>query len=188
MNFVELFLSLMNAIFFYAGWLICLWGAQAGKGWVGVVFTIAVFGLHCCLTKGLRKEIALSIIIVALGTFLDSCYQNWGWVHYASPNRMFPMIAPLWISSLYLLLAINMNHSLYWLSNRPYLAALLGAWGGVASYIAGERIGAAQFSSEWVIVYIGAIWLFFFPFLFWMGRQLDRFPYLRLATKKTEKT
>lgn len=188
MRFVDALLALMNVIFFYAGWLICLWSAQAGRGWVGVVFTIAVLGFHCGMTKGLKKDLALVVIVGVMGTFLDSCYQNWDWIRYASPNRALPFIAPLWITSLYALLAINLDHSLKWLSNRPYLAALLGAWGGVASYIAGERIGAAEVLSEWTMSYIGAIWLFFFPLLFWISRQVDRFFFSPELVKEEEKT
>lgn len=175
MSVVSVLLSLLNVIFFYSGWIICLWGAKAGMGWVGVVFTLAVLGFHYCFVKDAKKDFALAVIVVIMGTFLDSCYQNWDWIRYKSPNRLLPFMAPLWVSSLYALLAININHGLAWLNHRPYLAALLGAWGAVTSYITGERIGAAEFLSEWTIYSIGAIWIFFFPFLFWINRQIDRF-------------
>lgn len=182
MNLVSVILPLMNVIFFYAGWLICLWGAQAGKGWIGGVFTIAVLGFHFALSKNVKKDLLLLIIVTIMGTFLDSCYQNWDWIRYKSPNRLFPFMAPFWITSLYALLAINLDYSLRWLGSRPYLAALLGAWGVVSTYIAGEKIGAAEFLSEWTIRYIGVIWIFFFPFLFWISRQLDRLFFIPQTT------
>ena len=92
-----------------------------------------------------KKDLVLAFIVVVMGTLLDSFYQDVGWIRYASPNRLLPFLAPFWISSLYLLLAINLDHSLRWLASRPYLAAILGVWGAVASYMRGKEWALPNF-------------------------------------------
>jgi len=50
--------------------------------------------------------------------------------------------APYWIVLLWMLFAATLNLSLAWLKPRPLIAALFGAVGGPAAYVAGAKLGA----------------------------------------------
>ena len=61
-----------------------------------------------------------------------------------------------------------------WLKGRPALAALLGAIGGPASYIAGQKLGGIQFVEYGPAIAALAVgWAVFMPMLMSLAERFD---------------
>jgi len=59
-----------------------------------------------------------------------------------------------------------LNLSMGWLKGRPWLAAAFGAFGGPASYIAGQKLGGIIFVDYYIALVALAIgWAVFMPLL-----------------------
>ena len=168
-----LFMRVVNGLFFYGGWLICMWAATRGWNELAVGSTALIVGIHCFFSPQIKKDLWLLCLICLAGTALDSFYQAIGLLSYACPNQTLCWLAPSWITSIYALLAINLDHSLGWLRHYTLLAALCGAGGAAATYLAGERTGVVQFHSGWTVPIITLIWLFFFPGLYLVSDRMD---------------
>lgn len=171
----KLWMRIGNGVLFYAGWVVVLWGAGHQAAWIGVLVTFLIVALQLSLSHQRCKDTLLLIIICLIGGALDTIYQTRGVIHYESPNIWLPSIVPLWVISLYALLAVSLDYSLGWLKGRPVIAAILGSAGAVATYLAGERSGVATFGSEGAIVVIALVWVILMPSLValsgWLGKR-----------------
>lgn len=158
---------------FYAGWVALMWAAAEKRAWIGVLATVVILIVHFCLTHQRLKDLILVLTIGLAGTVIDSLYLDLGLIEYMSPNRLIPWLAPFWLTSIYALLAINLDHSMGWMRNYLWFAAILGAAGAEASYLAAVRMGAAQFSSSAAMPIIGIVWILFLPGLYLFSTRLD---------------
>ena len=66
--------------------------------------------------------------------------------------------APSWILALWLGFALTVNHSLGWLQEKPWLAALLAALFAPVSYLAGERLGAVTVANPSGLLLVSVAW------------------------------
>jgi hypothetical protein len=108
-----------------------------------------------------------------IGLMFDSVLVAAGWVTY--PSGLFnDLLAPYWIVTMWMLFGTTLNLSMRWLKGRPLLAALLGAIGGPASYIAGQKLGGIVFL-EFVpaIVALAVGWAVFMPILMALAERFD---------------
>lgn len=167
---------LLNGFFFYLGWFVVVLAAAKDNPTFGVFITGILLGLHFLLFDQNRKDLVLLVVLSTAGFFLDSFYIWAGWLHYHSPNHWLPQFAPLWIVCLHAIFATSINHSLAWLKAFPPYAGVLGTFGIVTTYLAGARMGAIDFIApyQWVLFYIGCIWFFYLPAVYWFSRWLDR--------------
>lgn len=166
--------GMVGGALFYIGWAICLWGVANQMAWLGVLCIGAILIGHFFLSKHRARDALVVVFSVLAGTLLDSALQGYGLIVYLHPYVTMPWLAPLWITSLYALLAINIDYSLGWLHGRPFLAATLGAAGAIVSYLAGVRIGAATFTSDATVYFIAVVWLVFFPLLYIVSDYCQR--------------
>ena len=103
----------------------------------------------------------------------DSVLVAAGWVTY--PSGLFSdLLAPYWIVTMWMLFGTTLNLSMRWLKGRPLLAALLGAIGGPASYVAGQKLGGIVFL-EFVpaIIALAIGWAVFMPILMALAERFD---------------
>lgn len=161
--------TLLNLALFQLGWLACVVGAAAGRPWLGVGVVGIVLGVHV-IGPGRPNELPLVAASAALGIVADSALRASGLVLYAaawSPS----WLAPVWIVAMWANFAITLDHSLSWLSRRPFLAAALGALGGPLAYVAGSRLGAVELR-PWSLAALAAIWAVALPLLTaWAGSR-----------------
>lgn len=162
-----LIFRITNSALFYGGWILSIWSAAHHRAWIGVVAILFIVSGHFWFSPQPKKDFFLVIGCCLLGLILDTTYQAIGLVVFQSPNLIWPAIAPLWMISLYALLAINLDHSLAWLRGRPFLAAVFGAGGAAASYLGGERGEAIAFSTEYSLLLISLVWFVGLPALYW---------------------
>ncbi len=161
------FLRIINFAFFYFGWGVCLKQASAGRPFDGAFVVLILLAIHLYLVKERVQEICLITIVTLFGTCLDTVYSLTGIIQYAGEYTYFPWLAPIWISSIWVLFAMSLNHSLSWFNGRWVLASLSGASGAILTYIAGVKVGAATFliPEKILLAIVGSIWFFLFPAL-----------------------
>ncbi|MEK9778156.1 MAG: DUF2878 domain-containing protein, partial [Methylophilaceae bacterium] len=83
---------------------------------------------------------------------------------YFNPGWPFPL-TPLWIVVMWLLFAMTLNHSLSWLKRRYVLSFVFGALGGPLAYVAGEKLGAVEITSDLSLVILAISWAMITPLL-----------------------
>ena len=73
--------------------------------------------------------------------------------------------------------AMTLNVSMRWLRGKPKLAALLGFYGGPASYIAGQALGGIVLVNQFAALAALAIgWAVIMPLLMRLSESLDGMP------------
>lgn len=156
--------NLTNAALFQIGWFTCVLGGNSG--WLLITFVILV--VHLFLIGSWRSEGKLLMTVFALGCVLDSALIKLGVFDFGEVGR----VIPLWLALMWPLLATTLGHCLAWSATPWWLASMLGALGGTASYIAGSHLTYVQLPlGVWPSVLIlGAIWAVIFPLLHWLAR------------------
>jgi hypothetical protein len=66
---------------------------------------------------------------------------------------------------MWLLFAMTLNHSLSWLKGRYVLSFVFGALGGPLAYVAGEKLGAVEITSDLSLVILAISWAMITPLL-----------------------
>jgi len=152
------------------GWFACALGAANGMPWAGPLVVGGAAGLHLWQGSPDWKREARYLGLVALfGFAVDSIKAASGFIIYQ--GGFVSWLAPLWITAMWVLFAIQLNASLSWLHGRYWLAAPLGAWGGITSYFAGQGLGAITITPEPLTagVILGVVWALAVPALLWLG-------------------
>ncbi len=133
-------LWLLNQFSFQTGWWTVVLTAAWGWPIIGIVMVAILVAWHLIRVRPLRTEALLIALAAAIGFSLDSLLQSTGWVSFAGdPGGGF---APLWMVALWANFATTLNVSLRALQRHPWLAGVLGAWGGPGAYWAGAQLGA----------------------------------------------
>lgn len=164
---------LVNFIAFQVGWFSSVVGAAQQMPWLGPLAFLVVLAIHLRQCRRPDVELVLVIACGALGLFFDSVLVSLGWVTY--PSGLFSeYLAPYWIVTMWMLFGTTLNLSMGWLKGRPILAAMLGAIGGPASYVAGQKLGGIVFlDSAAAIVALAVGWAVFMPLLLALAERCD---------------
>ena len=166
---------IVNALVFQAGWLCCVLAGANHLPWLGTVAALLIVSHHLARAPDPRSEMLLVAIAGIIGAFWDSLLVFAGWLSYPS-GILIEGTAPHWIVAMWLLFATTLNVSLRFLKERPLLAALLGAIGGPAAYLAGHKLGGVQIPDFTIAMTALAMgWAVFMPALMWLSDRLDGF-------------
>jgi hypothetical protein len=163
-----------NFVLFYVGWLACVAGAGQGAVWVGPATAAALLLAHVALATGRVREAALIVVVGALGFGVDTL-QAWAGLYAFAGTSVLPWLCPPWMVALWMLFATTLNGSMAWLGGRYGFATVLGAVGGPASYLAGERFGAIALSSNRLVSLggIAVVWALVMPSLLWIREAVS---------------
>jgi len=164
---------LLNVAAFQIGWFSSLLGAVKQMPWLGPVVFLLVLAIHLRFARRPECELGLVIACGVIGLMFDSVLAAAGWVTY--PSGLFSeLLAPYWIVTMWMLFGTTLNLSMSWLKGRPLLAAVLGAIGGPASYVAGQKLGGIVFL-EFVpaIIALAIGWAVFMPILMALAERFD---------------
>ncbi|MBM4067593.1 MAG: DUF2878 domain-containing protein [Planctomycetes bacterium] len=164
-------LVLIQYVGFKISWLLAAWGAVAGPPlsyWGALPFFLFLI-LHVIYTRRVW-ELWFALSVALAGTIVDSIYNATGLIGY---NGTFPglgWLAPIWITSIWVGLAVTLDHSLNVLVGKPIWTFVTGAVFGPLAYWTGEEMGAIRFAFDacttmailagpWGVMLIVCYWL-----------------------------
>lgn len=164
--------SLLNYLGFQLGWLANVMGAGREAFLLGPAVSLLLLGAHAAGAADRRKEAARLLAVAAFGLLLECVFVSFGRYEYAGAGRS-PL--PLWVFSLWLLFAATLNSSFRWLSGRPVLAAVLGAFAGPLSFKAGVGLDAGRYlsSAAEASVLLSVLWALALPGAFFVSRRFS---------------
>ena len=165
--------QLANFVVFQAAWFAGVLGAaHQVPGW-GTAAVLAAIGWHLVVSARPADEARLVALVALIGFVVESLLASQGKVHYAS-GQPVAWLAPYWMVAMWALLAIALNVTMRWLRGRPWLAALLGAIAGPASFASGVRLGGAQFVDATVaLATLAVVWALLMPVLMRLSVRFD---------------
>jgi len=169
-------LLLVNFAVFEIAWMSSVIGAAQQMPWLGPVSVLIALVLHFRAARKPIEELLLVISCALIGAGFDSMLVAAGWVTY-NAGLFSDFVAPYWIITMWMLFATTLNVSMRWLRGKPKLAALLGFYGGPASYIAGQQLGGIVLINQAAALVALAIgWAVMMPILMWLSENLDGMP------------
>ncbi len=168
---------LINFVLFQLAWFAGILGAAHQQASIGILVMVLCGAFHIwSLPRASRRaEYLLMLQCFCLGTLIDTVLMHAGIMVYASPNPI-GFLSPLWMSLLWVALAMTLNHSLAWLKNKYWLSAILGSITGPLSYLAGVRLDAGSMPDEvYSLVTLSIVWALSMPLMmFWSQKPRKR--------------
>ena len=169
-------LFLANVVVFQIAWLLSVIGGAQQMPWLGPLAALIAFALHLRAARKPFEEVLLVLSCGLIGASFDSILVAAGWVTYKS-GLFSDYFAPYWIITMWMLFAMTLNVSMRWLRGKPKLAALLGFYGGPASYIAGQALGGIVLTNQIAALTALAVgWAVMMPMLMRLSENLDGMP------------
>jgi hypothetical protein len=169
-------LFLVNFVVFQTAWLLSVIGGAQQMPWLGPIAALIAFALHLRAARKPFEEVLLVLSCALIGAGFDSILVASGWVTYKA-GLFSEYFAPYWIITMWMLFAMTLNVSMRWLRGKPKIAALLGLYGGPASYIAGQALGGIVLANPIAALAALAIgWAVMMPMLMWLSENLDGMP------------
>lgn len=158
-----------NFVFFQAGWFACVIGAANQQVFWPVVATLTYLAIHVWFAPRPRAELKLLLKAALFGAVVDTLIAYWGFLNF---ENSWPSahLSPVWMWTLWALVASTINSSLAWLRDRSILGVVLGAIAGPMSYEAGVRMGAGAWGVNGQIgglVLLGLAWGVAIPLFFY---------------------
>ncbi len=109
-----------------------------------------------------------------IGCLFDQLGYSLGWVSF-NYHHQWQMLIPLWMIGLWLAFACTLNVSMAWLSNKLWLAAVLGAIFGPISYVIANRLSVVNFPYQSLsMLWIGVEWAILMPLLLYIRSSYNR--------------
>jgi hypothetical protein len=164
---MEMKTPIINGVMFNLSWLAIVY-SQSNVLALGIVITHVIVHMRI-MGQGRREWILLGGVFL-FGMLLDQVLFLGNVLNLSGQ----PGIAPLWLGCLWLAMATTLMHALAMLQQKLWLAAVLGAVGGCASYIAGTRLSIVEFG--WPLlspVIIALLWALLLPLLLVAARALQ---------------
>ena len=161
-----------NFVLFQAGWFACVLGAAHHQVLWPVIGTLVYVAFHVWRSPSLKNELSLLLKALAFGLVADTLIMYLGYLDFGN-SWPSPYLSPLWMWTLWVLVATTVNSSLSWLRGRPVLAAVLGTISGPLSYEAGIRMGAGEWSPGGQIpgfILLSLVWAIAVPLFFYWAR------------------
>jgi hypothetical protein len=166
---------IFNWLIYYFGWFLCVYlGGQSYSltaSGIALILLGGQLGLTFFQNRPLfHVDVRLSIVALILGVFMEMGFMRYGLLKYHEVYAYFP---PLWLTTLYPLFAVTLNHSLKWLSKYPFLAFILGGIGAPLSYRAGVALHALVIPPPEVIslVKVGTVWGIYLTLIIYVNRS-----------------
>jgi len=168
--------KIVNFIFFQISWFAAVLGAAHEMPWLGVVAVPAALALHLALSPHWLPELMLAVVAAVMGFMIDSILVALG-AFSPIPYVFAPPFSSLWMTMLWVNLAMTLNLSMGWLRGRYVFAAIFGAIGGPLAYYSGAKLGAmTALPPVTSLIVIGAAWAVALPLLYRMAKLIhDRF-------------
>ena len=162
-----------NFVVFEAAWFACILGVAHGRPLWGTAAVAAAIAWHVAISARPATELALAMLLGAIGLLAESLVVAQGHVAYPA-GQPVAWLAPYWMVALWAEFAIALNVTLRWLKRRPALALVLGAVFGPLSFLGGVRLGGARFIDEGAaLVTLAALWAVLMPLVMALSDRFD---------------
>ncbi|MFY2762511.1 DUF2878 domain-containing protein [Arenimonas sp. MALMAid1274] len=164
-----------NVVGYQLVWLASVAGAGQGMAWAGPLASLVFVALTLAFGGKRQADLRILGLALVLGFVLDTAFAASGWLVYAQAWP-WAWAAPVWIWSLWAGFAMTLNHSMAFLHDRPWAAALLGLFGGPLAYwAAAGAFDAVSFGAPvpWVIAALALGWAVVLPLLLALQRRLS---------------
>jgi len=160
--------KIVSFIFFQIAWFAAVIGGAHNLDFVSACPALALFAFHIATNHRRWFSSCATIFAIALlGIVIEFLLLKSGAITYrgSTASASFP---PLWILALWLAFATLPDGALSWLSGRTGLQIIFGAIGGPLSYVAGEKLGAAELhaSFTYAMVIFAIAWAIATPLCF----------------------
>lgn len=157
----------LNALLFQATWFATLIGGAEGQWHWGAIALVGLL-VFSAWRNSLRRDLGLLAILAVLGFCLDSVWAATGVLDYGDQaNRLGSiLLAPIWITLLWMGVGLTTRHSLKFLADRPRLGAVLAGGAAVPSYLGGQRLGAVVIPDPYALGFIVVAWAAVFFLIF----------------------
>lgn len=155
--------SIVTLVAFKLCWLSVVFGAVWSMQWLGLV-AVSAFTAYEVLIRERKWLLVPAVVVGVLGYAVDNAYVLAGLMKFSDPGVAY---APYWMALLWVNFALIVEHGLAWLSNRPVLAAGLGAIGGPLAYLSGVKLGLIELTAPSAVVMsaIALTWAVAMPLL-----------------------
>lgn len=152
--------DLLNYALYQAGWFAGVLGAGWGYPWAGFATAVALITVHVILTPQRTVELRLIALATITGFVVEIVQLASGTYRFPS-GMMVAGVSPPWLLALWAQLATTFRYCLRGIVLRPARALLFGGLGGPIAFLAGERLGAVQFTSPLLpgLVRLSLAWL-----------------------------
>jgi len=163
----------VNALGFHAGWWACVASVGFDRQAEALAFCAALVAAHLRHCASPAKEMQLAVLAMAVGIAVDSTLQYFSVIRFLGLS--VAGLSPLWLWMLWVLFATTLNSSLGFLQTFSWkVSAAMGLVFGPVSYIAGAKLGAADFDySTAHILALAVIWMVVLPALVRVARQMQ---------------
>jgi len=164
-----------NFVLFQVGWFACILGAANNQVLWPVIGSLTYIAIHIWRSEHPEAELKFILKVFIFGVSADSLIAYLGYLQFqdAWPS---PYLSPLWMWTLWALVASTIGSSLSWLRGKPLLGAVLGAIAGPLSYEAGIRLGAGSWGVHGQLgglICLAIVWGAAVPlFFYWHHRHI----------------
>jgi len=151
--------------------------ASKGRPFIGPAIVLPMLLFHLATTRPFIAEVVVVFSIAIACSFLDTIYVLVGFVEYSAPYPSISWLAPPWLTAIWVLYGMCLNHSLGWMRNFPFLSSVLGGIAAPLCYLAGNKMGAVTFlvPDMMLLGILAVLWAVIFPAsLFYSKRVLDK--------------
>ena len=165
--------QIANFVVFQAAWFAAVLGAAHQMALWGTMAVVVAFAWHLTVSARPAQEAKLFGLVCVIGFVVETGNALLGFVAYPS-GQPVANLAPYWMVALWGLLAIALNVTMRWLKGRYWLAAVLGAVAGPASFVSGVKLGGAQFIAMTpALLTMACSWAVLMPAVVWLSMRFD---------------
>ena len=163
--------KLINFIQFQAVWFLCIFGAAHQFELMAILISAGIIAWAILTSEHRTHDYVISLIAAIVGLALDSLLVSQNLISFTT--AYWTSMAPLWMTPIWIALALTLQSSMSWLSGRYVLAGILGAISGPFAYWAGVRMGAGALTDlTTTMICLSVIWLIITPVLFYLSALL----------------
>ncbi len=164
-----------STIIFYVGWILCLQEASVDHSYYGALLVVSFIAYYLYHSSCRKADYLLLSLVLLIGPLSDMLYAQLGLLHYHRVHPSSTWLPPVWVFILWGLFGANIQ-LFSWLRRRWWLAILLGALGGPASYLSVVRLGGASLLKPLPLAFItiGGTWAIFLPVFIWLNDYLKK--------------
>ncbi len=159
-------LKVVNFVIFQCIWFACVLG---GNEYLALSITLIL--LHFILSSSRKRDLQVLAMVTMIGGACDLTLSLTEILVFDTP------LIPIWLLIIWSGFSLTLTHSLAWLSQAPKaLQSAFGAIGGTASYFAGYKLNAVNFTYDALptLTVIFIIWGALIPIFYSMVNRYAR--------------